>query len=63
MSNVGAHAKYEVFTWARTPGETVAMAQSVDSSRRRRVIVVKRRAEGCFARSLTAIEEMMRRDD
>jgi hypothetical protein len=48
ISYAGPHAKYAVFTWARPPGETVAIAHRVDSSRSRRAIVASRTLRGCF---------------
>src|SRR5438128_11266582 len=60
ISNAGPHAKYAVFTWARAPGDTVAMAQSFDWSKRRRVVAARRLAGGCLAVRRTGIESTTR---
>src|SRR6266508_3092892 len=53
MSNSGLHAKYAVFTWARPSGGTVAIAQRVEASSRRRAAVANRAAAtGRFDRSI-----------
>src|SRR2546423_4105583 len=59
ISNAGLHAKYAVLMCARAPGETVEIAQSLDSSSSRRVIATRRLREGCLAMRLTG----MRRHD
>jgi hypothetical protein len=48
ISNSELHAKYAVLTCARPPGETVAIAQSFDSSRSLRAIAASREVGGCF---------------
>jgi hypothetical protein len=47
-SKSGPHAKYAVLMCARPPGDTVAIAQSVDASSKRRAIAASRGAEACF---------------
>jgi hypothetical protein len=59
-SNSGPHAKYAVFTCARPPGDTVAIAQSVDASSKRRAIAASRDAGGCLEARATGMVQIMR---
>src|SRR5439155_25089719 len=59
LSTNGPHPRWPVFTSARVPGDTVAIAQSFDWSKSRRVIATRRLADGCFAIRRTGIEDIM----
>lgn len=48
ISKAEPHANYAVFTCARPPGDTVTIAQIVDSPRSRRAAAARREAGECF---------------